>query len=401
MLATREKIKSKNSAPKPLPQKGDLPVLLLTINNGAGHTRAAEAIAAALKRQNRRFAPRLAEVSSFMSPLARFTHVTAYLWLVKYLPFVWEKIDCYQKSQNRTSPEWFYRRECRRLFDLAREIKPAALIASEVGCCEIAALIKRDLGLKNAPLVAVNVNYDADRAWVQPEVDLFCLASETVREDFERNGARYRQIAAFGVPMQQGFGATNEIERRKLRRELNLKIDSQVILIAGGGEGIGRLAEITKKLLVATKAQIVVFAGRNEKLRERIEKLKKQNTERLRVLGWTNEIPQYFRAADLLVSKLGNTFDEALACGLPIISLTPPPGAERAQFELLEKYKIGRATHSLEELTRATVELLADEPEREAMRQRAAQFGKTDAAEKIAEWLENKIFENNLWEQKR
>jgi len=39
-------------------------------------------------------------------------------------------------------------------------LRPRALVANEVGCCEIAALIKRDLQLK-APLIAVNDDLDA------------------------------------------------------------------------------------------------------------------------------------------------------------------------------------------------------------------------------------------------
>ena len=114
------------------------PVLILTIRNGSGHIRAAEAIAEAWRNCNQEIPVQIAEVSEFMSPLARFTHITAYLWLVKNLPAVWDKIDRYQKRQTQTSPEWFYRRECRKLFILARQSRPVAIIATEVGCGEIA-----------------------------------------------------------------------------------------------------------------------------------------------------------------------------------------------------------------------------------------------------------------------
>ena len=66
------------------------------------------------------------DVADYMTRTARLTHVTAYLWLVKHAPKVWESVDRYQKRQEHTSPEWYYRRGCRRLFELARSLKPSA-----------------------------------------------------------------------------------------------------------------------------------------------------------------------------------------------------------------------------------------------------------------------------------
>ena len=370
------------------------PILLLTINNGAGHTQAAEAVAAAWRESNVDVPARVVDVSDFMSPLARFTHVTAYLWLVKNAPRIWDKIDAHQKRQTQTSPEWFYRRECRKLFALAQEIQPAALVATEVGCGEIAALIKRDLNLK-IPLVAVNVNYDADRAWIQPEVDFYCLANETVEKDFVKLGAKPEKIGAWGVPMQTEFAAPSDVERQAERRAVNewlaLETDKTLVLIAGGGEGMGKIEEITKSLLKSNlPAALVVLTGNNEKLKRDCERLKEQFAaeNRLRVLGWTNRLPQLYRAADILISKLGNTFDEATACALPIIALPPPPGAEWAQYDLLEKLNIGQAVKTVEELTKTVRQLLADKNKLHEMRMRTASIGRLQAAEKLVLWLE-------------
>ncbi len=374
------------------------PVLILTINNGSGHIRAAEAISEAFRKINREIPVRVIEVSGFMSPLARFTHVTAYLWLVKNLPAVWDKIDRYQKRQTNTSPEWFYRRECRKLFDLAREILPSAIIATEVGCGEIAALIKRDLNLK-IPFVAVNVNYDADRAWLQAETDFYCLANEAIKEDFIKLGAKPENIAAWGVPMQSEFAFPDEnerkVERRKVNELLDIETESPLVLIAGGGEGMGKIEEIAASLVKSKlSAAIIILAGKNEKLRANCEKLKANlsgKSSSLRVLGWTENVPQLYRAADILISKLGNTFDEATACGLPIIALPPPPGSEWAQYEFLQKANAGIAVKTVREVVAATKDLLSDGEKLKQMRLNSARIGRHNAAQKLAVWLEKRI----------
>ena len=163
-----------------------------------------------------------------------------------------------------------------------------------------------------------------------------------------------------------------------------------MLLVAGGGEGMGRLEEVTGRLLALeeSKPQVVVVTGRNEGARRRCERLaRRTGGERLRVLGWTERMPELMRASDLLVSKLGTTFDEALACELPIVALEPPPGSERVQYRLLDEWGTGRAVRSLDELAAAVAHLLARPGELEAMRAKARELSKTDAAPRVARWI--------------
>ena len=367
------------------------PVLLLTIANGAAHTRAAEAIAAAWRKTNPNVPAQIVEVSEFMSRKARFTHVTAYLWLVKNAPVVWEKIDGFQKKQTQTSPIWFYRRECRKLFDFVCKIQPLAIVSTEVGCGEIAALIKRDLRLE-IPLIAVNLDYDADRAWIQPEVDLYCLATDLIQKDFLRHGASPEKVKIWGVPLNPKFRRLSETERREKREKvcerLKFNSDEPLILVSGGGEGLGKIEAIVKKLL-ELKTNIAVLCGRGKKLKARCEKLGFDN--KLRVFGWTEEVPDLMQAADVLVSKLGLTFYEAIVCGLPIVALEPPPGAERIQYNLLENFGVGRAVKTIEEMSKAIGELLNDKNSLQKMRKQTEVFAQNRADDKLAAWLREKI----------
>lgn len=371
------------------------PALFLTIANGAGHTRAAEAIAAATRRAEKDSPTLVADVADYMTALARFTHVTAYLWLVKNAPRVWERIDRHQKRQTQTSPEWYYREGCRKLFKLAREIKPRAIVATEVGCCEIAALIKRDLNL-DAPLVAVNINYDSDRAWVQPEVDLYCAPTEAACAELIAHGAPPEKVMSWGVPMDERYAELQDaaeaaFARREVCQWLALDARRPVALVAGGSEGMGRIEEAAQRLLALECApQVVVLTGRNAKLKARLDALRQTNErarKNLRALGWTTRVPELMATADVLVSKLGNTFDEALAMRLPLVALTPPPGSERVQHALLDEWNVGRAVRTQEEMCAAVETILRDENLRERMRANAAARAKTDAAERIAEWI--------------
>jgi UDP-N-acetylglucosamine:LPS N-acetylglucosamine transferase len=372
--------------------EGERPVLILTIANGAGHTSVAEGLAAAFRATRPTTSVIVADVADYMGAVTRFTHVTAYLWLVKHAPALWDRIDRYQKRQEHTSPEWYYRRGLRRLFDLARNARPCALVATEVGCCEIAALIKRDLA-SGVPLVAVNGEPDTDRAWVRPEVDLYCFVSEQVCRELVAHGAERRRVVSWGVPLRSGFGSLRgrDAERAAVCEWLGLNERLPLVIVAGGGEGMGRIEETAARLLKLDEPapQVVVLAGNNARLRARCERLAKGSAAtRLRVLGWTDCVPQLMAGADMMVSKLGSMFNEALAVELPIVGLEPPPGAERVQYRLLEEWGTGRAVRTPDEAAAEVARLLSAPRALEAMRARARERRRPDAAPRIARWLD-------------
>ena len=372
------------------------PVMILTISNGYGHIRLAEALASAIRKELV-MSVLIVDVADFMTPIARFTHVTAYLWLVKNLPAIWAYIDQFQKKRPGTSPEWFYRHGCRRLFDLVRETCPMAVVATEVGCCEIAALIKRDLEL-NVPLVAVNGEMDADRAWVQPEVNVYSCVTGQCRESFISNGAPRERVEIWGPTVADGFerlpvGAS---ERLAICDRFDLDHKKPIVLIAGGSEGIGSIEETISKLLGLTDPvpQLLVLTGRNARLRSRCEGLANgAQRDRLRVVGWIEpgEMPRLMSIADLMVSKLGSMFYEAIASQLPMVVLEPPPGAERMQYRLVDEWHVGRSVRTIDEMTRTVADLLKHPRKLEEMRKNAREVKQADAALRVAQWLKKEV----------
>jgi processive 1,2-diacylglycerol beta-glucosyltransferase len=279
------------------------------------------------------------------------------------------------------------------LFDLARKVQPRALVATEVGCCEIAALIKRDLRL-DVPLAAVNDDYDADRAWAQPEVDLYCFVNKEMDERLLQHGVTRSRIASWGVPLSPGYEVPREHnkERAEVCRWLNLDPQAPIVLIAGGGEGMGKIEETTSRLLRLDQPalQLIVLTGRNERLKSRCERVAvNDSAARCRVLGWVGpeQMPQLMWAADLMVSKLGSMFNEAIASELPIIALEPPPGSERVQYRLLAEWEVGCAVRSLDEVVDHIGRLLSQPQLLEEMRRRARAHRTLGASQRIARWL--------------
>jgi processive 1,2-diacylglycerol beta-glucosyltransferase len=365
--------------------------LIMTIRNGAGHTRCADAIAQAMRRRSPGVPVSVVDVADYMTIAGRLTHVTVFLWLVRHMPWLWDRIDRFQKRQPRTSPDWYYRRTCAPLFALARALRPTHLVATEVGCCEIATLMKRDLGIAGS-LVAVNGEYDADRAWVQPEVSLYSVPDARVRDELVAHGADPQRVHVWGVPLDDTFLAPprRSAARATVCGRLDLQTDRPMVLVAGGSEGLGRVDAILHSLLTlcfVKDMQIIVLAGRSSRLRRRCDALVRADAHRVRVLGWTDDVCELMDAADLLVSKLGHTFDEAVARTLPVVALEPPPGSERVQYRLLDEWGVGRPVRSLRDMAETVDGLLTDAGALHAMRVAASRRPRMPAAHSIAQAL--------------
>jgi 1,2-diacylglycerol 3-beta-galactosyltransferase len=85
----------------------------------------------------------------------------------------------------------------------------------------------------------------------------------------------------------------------------------------------------------------------------------------MHVLGFTDKIPEYFRAVDLLVTKAGpGTLAEANAAQLPVVVYDYVPGQERGNVDFVRRNGLGLiALNGAAAVVRAVKALIAS-PER-------------------------------------
>ena len=79
-------------------------------------------------------------------------------------------------------------------------------------------------------------------------------------------------------------------------------------------------------------------------MKENFEELVEEtnSSETVKVLPYTNKVPELMSAADLVITKPGGlTTTESLASGLPIIVINPIPGQEEENAEFLEEHNVG------------------------------------------------------------
>ena len=360
-------------------------ILVLTLSFGSGHVTAARAVAEELRGQEPSADVRVVDALEGARLLFRACYAWPYWLMIRRAPKLWERFfeSRVARGDEGTAPAWAFRRGCAHVFRIIRDFQPETIIACEVAACELAALAKRE-GLTGARVVAVITDHEAEPVWVKPEVESFAVADERVREQLRSWGARGEAITVCGIPTDAAFNVRHDAEETRRRHGIN--DHAPVVLLMCGGMGPARLDVVARHLCASgERLHVVAVAGRDEKARRRLYKIKAEPPATLGVLGWTDDVAALMQAASLLVTKPGGlTTAEAALSSLPVVFFDAIPGPERRNAARVAEAGAGVLADSPEEAARAALSLLRDETTRRRMAGRAFELSSADAATTIA-----------------
>ena len=351
-------------------------ILILSLPHGAAHQRAAKALRKAFAAI--RPEAQVEVIDTLQHSTAWFrAYYNSYLIPLAVWPRLWRYIESRQQQSESTNPGWIYRYGARPLFRFMREFAPDVVIATEVGTCELAAMHKRE-SRSSYLLVGLEL-MDFNRAWIQPEVDLFLTTHVDLAAELVAEGADAAKVVTTGQPVDPVFASLPD--RPTARQQLGIKQDALQILILFGGTGHGNperiLAELAK---VNHPQQIVMVTGRNQRLEKRLRK-RYGSLPHMRVLGWVDNMQDWMVASDLMISKPGGgTLTEGFACGLPMLAFDPLPGNEERTCRWIEKWGAGNWIQKAEDLAPRIESLLADPAQIAALRRKAGELARPFAA---------------------
>lgn len=154
------------------------------------------------------------------------------------------------------------------------------------------------------------------------------------------------KVFVTGIPISSRFLKT--YNKKEILNEFDLEKNKKTILFFAGGEfGLGKnkTLQIFEDLIKNFEdIQVIAIAGKNEKMKLQFESIVQEfNKENnVRVLEYTNKVPELMSISDLVVSKPGGlTTSESLASNLPMVIINPIPGQEEENAEFLESKGIG------------------------------------------------------------
>jgi len=247
---------------------------------------------------------------------------------------------------------------------------------------EILGGLKEKKTWMRAKTVCVVTDYEAHALWIEPGVDLYCVATPYTQASLAARAVPENNIIATGIPISSKF--SRAIDAPSVRKRLGLRDDLPVMLILGGGFGMGPVAELLAKLdEVAQPFQTVVVAGRNRQLRAEIAGEDRKHPTH--VLGFVDYMHELMAVSDLIISKPGGlTTAEAMALGKPMFIYNPIPGQETANGDFLLEHGAAVKVNRLDDVPYRIQELLISARLQE-MCAAAKKLGRPKAAQDICE----------------
>ncbi len=339
--------------------------LLLISDTGGGHRSAANAIAAALEELG--FEYRIEDVAAHCSfPLTQLGR--GYSMALRYAPPVYGALYYATNGLRRYRAlvrfcEPLYRE---RLRDLFLSYRPDVIVSVHPLLNHAALRARADAQMDDVPIVTVITDLGKVHvSWLVPQADAVAVPAREVYERAWSRGIPPSRLHLLGHPIHPKFDDVSGT-KEELRRQLGLPLAQFVVMLMAGGEGGGKLLSTALSLARARlPIYLLVICGRNETLRRRLEDAARVLPTPTQVLGFSDKIPEFMHAADLLVTKAGpGTLAEANAAQLPVVVYDYVPGQERGNVDFVRRNDLGAvALHGSAEVVRAVRNLIRN-PER-------------------------------------
>jgi processive 1,2-diacylglycerol beta-glucosyltransferase len=365
-------------------------ILIATVTAGAGHLQAAAALEEAWRGVQPRDLVQRLDVLEFTPRLYRRMYVEGYVKLVAHAPELWGLV--FSKTDNPVLVRKLTRLRralakvtATRFTREVRRFKPNAVLCTHYMPLEIVGRLKAKADKRRqAPLFIVSIvtDFEAHALWMEPGVDLYCVAAEETKARLVARGAASGNVAVTGIPVAQKF--SGPIEVAAVRKRIGLRDDLPVLLVLSGGFGMGPVTGILAELnKLAQPVQLVVVCGRNEELRRELAVLDRRHPTH--VLGFVTNMHELMAVADLVITKPGGlTTSEALAMGKPIFVLNPIPGQEAANSDFLLEHGAAAKANRIEDLP-FRLEKLLGSPKLAEMARAAKALGRADAARAVCQ----------------
>lgn len=204
------------------------------------------------------------------------------------------------------------------LLRMIDEARPDVIVSTYPNTTEVLGRL-RSRGRLEVPVCSAITDLAGMNYWASPGVDVHLITHPESADEVRRiAGPNARIHCVHGLTAPEFLVP---LDPAAARARLGLPTAGKIVLVSGGGWGVGDVdGAVDEALRLDDVSHVVCLCGRNEPLRERLVALF-GTTERVRVEGFTDRMPEWMAAADVLVHSTGGlTVLEALMRGLPAIS---------------------------------------------------------------------------------
>ena len=261
-------------------------------------------------------------------------------------------------------------------------------------------IVAKKQGKVNADIIAYNPDHNT-HGWWDRRADLF-ITNNIYATDEAINVRKMPKdrVATVNFMARQIVLDTNET-KEYYREKYNLPKDKLTIILADGAYAAAKLEEYTDALIESDKPlTIIPICGKNEKLFAKYSNLKDKTKPNITLVPFpfVSNIPELYRASDLLVTKAGpNAITDCVFMGTPIMTNYYTGEIEKTSSKLFsEVYKCGIYEPDVEKAVQIIEGYTEDlKPLEELTKNTSALDKYKNGAEEIADILAKRLLGDN------
>lgn len=319
-------------------------ILIFYASYGGGHLNAAKSINEYILNNYANYDVELIDCMKYVNKAIEKLTTAAYREMAKKMPWAWGKI--YSDSQKGPLAHLSSRSNkimAIKLLKLLREKKPDLIISTHPFGSQMCSYLKRKNKI-TAKIATIMTDFSPHDQWLVGHgfTDYYFVANDKMKKYLITKNIPDTKVFVTGIPISNRF--LKQYNKEEILNKYNLADDKFTILFFGGGEfGLGKtktaeIFDIFVKESLDDRIQIIAIAGKNPKMKESFEEIVKNNSaQNVKILEFTNEVPQLMSISNLVVTKPGGlTTSESLASHLPMVIINPIPGQEEENAEFLE-----------------------------------------------------------------
>ena len=371
-------------------------ILIFYASYGGGHLNAAKSIYEYITANYPKHDVEMIDCMKYVNKTIEKITTAAYREAAKKMPWVWGRI--YNDSQKGPLAHLSSRSNkimAIKLLKLLREKRPDLIISTHPFGSQMCSYLKRK-GKIHAKIATIMTDFAPHDQWLVGSdfTDYYFVAHEKMKQYLISKNIPENHIFATGIPLSKRF--LEKYDRKEILDKFSLFDNKKTILFFGGGEfGLGktRTIEFFKTLVSFNhNLQIVAIAGKNEKMKIAFENIVEEfeAQERIKVLSFTNQVPELMSISDLVITKPGGmTTTESLASHLPMLIINPIPGQEEENAEFLEKNGIGIWIKKDTDVNVLLNNIFSNQEKLEEMKKNTNILAKPNSTQNICETLLN------------
>ena len=227
---------------------------------------------------------------------------------------------------------------------------PDAVVSTYPGVTAVLGMLRENRRLE-IPVQSAITDLAGLRYWAHPGVDLHYVTHPESIEEVERLVGP-GTVEWVRPPISREFLMPRT--RRDAREALDVPAHARVVLVSGGGWGIGDLEGAIARR--SPRGHPGRLHHRPQRHRPREARTRFDDNERVRILGFTEQMSDWMAAADAMIhATAGLTVLEAHIRGCPVVSYGFSAGhlrANNAAFERFGLAEVAGSEHELESVLR-------------------------------------------------